>query len=526
MTRPSGTPRFLLCCLALTACDPAEPAASAQIQGRIVVRFDEPRHPISPMLFGHNLQWTHGGDGLLERGEPDAKFHPEVISNARSIGVTSMRFPGGALANTYRWTAGIGERGSRPPGLDFVGKEMPSRFGTDEFVRLSGILGCPGVITVNLSAGAKEAADWVEYVNGDEQTPWGRKRIANGNARPMGVIYWEIGNELYSPKEHGHLSAEAYGRKVIAFAEAMKARDPSIKIGAHLEASFQKAAWIKSKHPHFLTWNAQVLNVAGRHLDFVALHFYAPFDKIRNEEHLHRLVWAGPLVFEQTVRDIKKRCKEVGADDLEIAVTEYGTFFGGRRKPDDRIATTENGLFNALMLFAFMRDPQIRLANHWSLLNNGSFGLLETQPRFSRRPAAAIFDQLGALANHRVLPLVIDVAGYAVKAKGNIPRFSSVKFLDGVAAERTDGSIKLAVVNRSPRRSILTELKFEGAEAPDRLTVRSLRPTDDHGQAWRTGETWLTAIDPGVFSVRLPPYSLTLLSGRRSGGKLQIPNDK
>jgi alpha-N-arabinofuranosidase len=74
--------------------------------------------------------------------------------------------------------------------------------------------------------GAREAAAWVEYCNGDATTEGGRMRMANGRVKPYGVKYWEIDNEI-----HRWFSPEEYAETCVLYARTMKAVDPTIKIG-------------------------------------------------------------------------------------------------------------------------------------------------------------------------------------------------------------------------------------------------------------------------------------------------------
>src|SRR5438876_335345 len=75
---------------------------------------------------------------------------------------------------------------------------------------------------------AARAAAWVRYAN---------------VTKHYGVTYWTIGNELYGnghyganweADNHADKSPTGYANGVVAFADAMKAVDPTVKIGAVL----------------------------------------------------------------------------------------------------------------------------------------------------------------------------------------------------------------------------------------------------------------------------------------------------
>ena len=56
-------------------------------------------------------------------------------------------------------------------------------------------------------ATAQEAANWVEYVNGDQSTPYGAMRAKHGHPEPFGAVYW--GDRQ---RDLGRLGAGTLGR--------------------------------------------------------------------------------------------------------------------------------------------------------------------------------------------------------------------------------------------------------------------------------------------------------------------------
>ena len=137
---------------------------------------------------------------------------------ARRAGVRMMRYPGGSYADIYHWKDNTAPGGYVAPGTDF-----------DTFMGGVRRAGAQPMIIANYGTGTpQEAADWVRYAN-----------VTKG----YGVRYWEIGNENYGnghyganweADNHADKSPAAYAAGVVAYAEAMKAVDPTIKIGAVL----------------------------------------------------------------------------------------------------------------------------------------------------------------------------------------------------------------------------------------------------------------------------------------------------
>src|SRR5690606_12557490 len=74
------------------------------------------------------------------------------------------------------------------------------------------------------SGDAREAAEWVAYCNQADHP----ERREHGQGRPLDVRYWQIGNE--TSYDRNGFDVETAAVKTVAFARAMRAVDPSIKL--------------------------------------------------------------------------------------------------------------------------------------------------------------------------------------------------------------------------------------------------------------------------------------------------------
>jgi len=74
----------------------------------------------------------------------------------------------------------------------------------------------------NIDETAQDLVDFVEYVNGPADSPWGRRRAADGHPRPYGLKYLQFGNE--------ERVDEKYFEKFRPVAEAIWAKDPNITL--------------------------------------------------------------------------------------------------------------------------------------------------------------------------------------------------------------------------------------------------------------------------------------------------------
>lgn len=181
----------------------------------------------------------------------------ETADRLKDAGVKMLRYPGGSYSDIYHWATHTAPGGYVAPNTDF-----------DTF--MSGVrrTGAQAMVTANYGTGtAEEAAAWVRQAN-----------VTKG----YGIKYWEIGNENYGnghygsaweADDHADKSPAEYARNVVAYADAMKAVDPTIKIGAVLTTPANWPDAITADGDSG-TWNKVVLSNAGSKIDFVIVHWY------------------------------------------------------------------------------------------------------------------------------------------------------------------------------------------------------------------------------------------------------------
>ena len=189
----------------------AAPRAEDEEPGTtITVDVGAVRGPASTDLLGVNHRYNANGYDTWNTST-DAPYK-SVVEGALRVGLDSIRFPGGTIANTYDWKRAIGDgrgcqvdgRGSGIHGFGAVTGEMA--FGPDEFMEFAERIEAEPLFMVPFVTGTPaDAADWVEYMNspaGDGINPndgedWAEVRAANGHPEPYGVLRWEIGNEQH-----------------------------------------------------------------------------------------------------------------------------------------------------------------------------------------------------------------------------------------------------------------------------------------------------------------------------------------
>ena len=347
-------------------------------------------------------------------------------------GIQMLRYPGGNYADIYHWSSHTATPGGYAASA--------SHFGNFVDLLMDGS-GATGMVTVNygnshlgtMPGQPKEAAAWVAYANGDpndtrvigvdeEGNNWRTvgywatlrgmtpaqnpdnlyDRFAINHDAPLGIQYWEIGNELngngfygtnldwqydlHAPYTNGvscgtgctdypnrvgypggvgynggsgsaGLGPADYGQNFIEFHDAMKFVDPTIKVGAVLVGSGTGNTASASTN-----WDIQVMQTAGETMDFGIYHFY-----VDNGSSTNAVLNATddlPAEFDLLRSRMNTYIHPGAADEIEIHMTEFG-YFGTVASP------AVDGVFAANTYATALEDGVTSV--HWLELNKNSY---------------------------------------------------------------------------------------------------------------------------------------------------------
>ncbi|HZM03600.1 MAG TPA: alpha-L-arabinofuranosidase C-terminal domain-containing protein, partial [Candidatus Saccharimonadales bacterium] len=269
-------------------------------------------------------------------------WRPDAIAAIKDVHPGIIRF-GGSVCDPggYRWKNGIGDRDRREPFPNKVWGRIDSNdAGIDEFCQFCELTGAASLICLSFSDGPQNAADLIEYCNGDAQTPWGSRRAANGHPAAYRVKYWQIGNEISGDDQN-------YLAKLPLFASLMKKADPNIS----LLSSFP---------------TQKLLACDGADLAFIAPHHYTP-DLASCDQDFTRLS--------------KMIDSTPGCAALKIAVTEWNISGGNFGLMRGKYLTLETALLNARYLHVLMRhSDKAEIACRSNMANSLGSGIIETSP--------------------------------------------------------------------------------------------------------------------------------------------------
>ena len=423
---------------------------------------------IPQTLYGSNFEWIWDGDGAWN---PQAATpNTSILALTRSSGTTLFRFPGGVFSDFYTWGNGIGPPAQRPQTLSVPGGAVSANdFGTDEALTLAQNAGGQLLITVNVVTGTpQQAAAWVRYVN-------------NGSRR---VEYWELGNESYVSGSTPYVAAatmtpEVYAGRVLAFAEAMRAVDPGIKIGAIADENYSIAT--AQSYPD---WTARMLSIAGNSIDFVSIHSgYAPsiaVDQGWTTRTVYASVLAAPTLIAERLDDLANRIDLAvpgRAGQIQIATTEWGPYF--QTAPSarflDHTKTLESALFVASTLKAFIESPRSIVATAFKLVDSAYLGWIGVRDGdYIAKPSLLAMQMYTQHFGSELVRSSTTAPTFDAPAIGGVDA-AQAAYLDVVCSTNTAGDVLyIMAINKNFDRAVTARIELNEFAPAGTATVSSL----------------------------------------------------
>ena len=431
----------------------AATAATAAAQATATVDVTKAVRVVDNRLFGVNTPFW---DGTF----PGATSTDSLTQ----MGTTIMRFGGGSATDEYDFSTN----------KDLVSGSTWA-FNVDAFATKAQALGSQAIITTNYGSGTPAmAAAYVQYTN---------------VTHSYGFKYWEVGNECYGTWEHDTHTAPhdpyTYGTIAVQYIQAMKAVDPTIKVGVVVDDSEDSYAVGYTSHPatNPVTnvvhngWTAVLLatmKAANVLPDFVIYHRYEQNPEQENDSVLLQdaLTWPQDAA---AIRRIVNAYLGSGGPGVEILVTENNSV---NTSPGKQSVSLVNGLYYADST-ANLMQTEINGLTWWDFHNGQSFNStsapinlssslygwrmygdygVENQPTNDRYPTFYIAKLLTHFAR----------GGDTV-----VTATSSSPLLSTYAVKRVDGTLSLLVINKSPTASNNVTFSINGFSPVPNATVYS-----------------------------------------------------
>jgi hypothetical protein len=414
--------------------------------------------------------------------------------------IRALRFPGGSTSDTYHWQT------NKSDGNNFT---WATSF--DDFAKVAIPLNTQVFITINYGSGTvQEGADWVKFSNA---------------TKGYGFKYWEIGNECYGSWENDTHTAKwdpyTYAVQFQAYASAMKAVDPTIKIGVVIvtgEDSFI------NNHDHPATnprtgqvhngWTPVMLTTLkslGVTPDFVIYHRYEQGPGQESDAGLLQAAATWKNDAANLRQQINDYIGPVGAA-IELVCTENNSVY---TNPGKQSTSLVNGLYLADSTGQILQTEFNSLV--WWDLRNGELPNDNNSPSLygwrEYGDYGIMSDQGGPYPTYYVHKLL---SHFARGGEQIIAASANSSLIAAYGALGTDGTLELLVINKDPGNDATAQLNITGYTPGGNATVYSYGIPQDKAAKNGSGSPDVSQTTfPGAsasFSYTFPAYSATVLS--------------
>jgi len=453
---------------------------------------------------------------------------PEIIALLKEAKLSVLRWPGGNFVSAYHWMNGVGPTEARPtaPNPVWGGTFESNWVGTDKFLAWCRHVGCEPMICVNAGNGTpEEAAGWVEYCNGGEDTDLGRLRALNGHPEPHNVKYWEIGNEIFGRHQVGWTTPAGNVDRFLRFSEAMKAVDPSIRIlacgGLHLGVDAE--------------WNRRLCTETNGAADCQTHHILEggtldpPFDV----KELYHAFMAYPMRIREDYELMRRRMAAAGIADGRIAITELQLFAHVRRAHEEgrellatmpTPSTISEALYLTLILHECIRlGDFVEMVTHSATVNHGG-GLRKHLQRVWANPVHHAHVMGVEMAGAAPVKVHLTCGTFSTGREfGHLPAVEAAPDLDALAVvDDGEGALTLMIVHRSAQAGpVAVTVDLGGFVESGQAEVVTLK-----GESLSDENTFeqpekivpvdsTAAVEGGKVTLTVAPYSLTRVRVRK-----------
>jgi alpha-L-arabinofuranosidase len=194
----------------------------------------------------------------------------DIIAALVKLKVPVLRWPGGCFADTYHWKDGVGPRKDRPSMINlwWGGVTEDNSFGTHDFLNLCERIGAEPYLAGNVGSGTVlEFSQWVQYVNGDGNSPMSVWRISNGRTKPWDVKYFGLGNEAWGCG--GNMTPEYYANIFRQYATFVTGWNKNVQ-------PFRIASGANGDDFHWT--EVMMRDIPQNLIEGVSLHYYSVID--------------------------------------------------------------------------------------------------------------------------------------------------------------------------------------------------------------------------------------------------------
>lgn len=376
----------------------------------------------------------------------------DVLFALREIKVPNLRWPGGCFADTYHWKDGIGpkEKRARIINTNWGGVTEDNSFGTNEFMKLTELLGCDSYINGNVGSGSvREMADWIEYLTSDADSPMTKLRKENGRENPWKVKYFAIGNENWGCG--GNMTAEFYANTMKQY---------STFLGNFSGNQLYRIACGPSDYN--FAWTETLMKDAGTRNMFqgLSIHYYSVangWDHMGSATNFGEQEWFETMRLNLKMDEIIKGHSAImdryDPDKTKgIIVDEWGNWF--RVEPGTNPGflyqqnTMRDAVTAAIHLNIFNKHAdRVQGANLAQMVNVLQSVILTKDDKMVLTPTYYVFRMFRVHQGAKLINLDLKCEDYTFENKA-IPAISASASVDN------DGKLHISLANLNPNKSI------------------------------------------------------------------------
>ncbi len=420
-------------------------------------------------VVGINVNYLRDADA----NRPQARPLKDALSD---LGVRWLRYPGGEKSDFHLWSQPPYEK-SNPTSLGWYKTVEGVRLDFDQYVSVARTVGAEPYVVVGYDTEKRtgltkekwieNAVSWVRYAN---------------LVKKYDIKYWEIGNENW---HNGTAKPAEMADIVVEFSRAMKAVDPTIKIGS------------SGNNPG---WWSQFLPIAAPAIDFISLSLYNTWNWKSYDYFIQHPNADLTGDARSAIAAIEKHAPEADRARLQVVVAETNSKdFSEKGWPSD------NTLGHAIVTFEtlgrLMQQERVASAMIWTT-------------RWVKDEEASKSQWYALSANNEVLSTgqaaalwrgVEDKMVAVTGGTGNVSAYASC-----AADQKT---IRVWIVNRGYESVENLQVALKSAVAYRKATVRQLSGTgpDDTQPKWQDkGEVAVTGNTLSVLSC--PGVSVTVIA--------------
>ncbi|RJP73513.1 MAG: alpha-N-arabinofuranosidase [Candidatus Abyssobacteria bacterium SURF_17] len=490
---------------------------------RIKVDIDRRIGIINPSIYGgfieHLGRCIYGG--IYDESSPlsdERGFRKDVLGALKALRLPNLRYPGGNFVSGYHWQDGVGPKEKRPRKMEFAWHTVESnRFGTDEFIEYCRSLETEPFLCVNLGSGTpEEAAAWVEYCNGTEDSHYANMRKANGYPEPHNVKYWGLGNEMGGYWQICAKNAGDYAKIAVEAAKMMRWVDPTIKLIG--------CGFLEQVDPP--SWNLEVVDKLAGFMDYISLHIYTGnsdyYTNVAGPVRAQRLIDVFNATITIAMAGKKAPRPEIAMDEWNVWYKTFGSELEEQYDLSD--ALTVAGFLNVM----HRNCTTVTLSNLAQMVNVIAPIFTSPEGLFLQtiyHPFKVYRDHCHRIA----LDAFVDSSSYETRVvhewsgAGNESPIETVPYLDVSATLNEHATeLSLAVINRHKDEPIETEIHLGDFQPKRTALVYEINGSRVDVQNSFSEPDNVTTTEKrfekaaGAFKYQFPAHSITLLKLARA----------